>query len=237
MPKQPSSPTGIRPARRQANAGKALLDVRRLAAVDMYGRRGGRRRRRLILAGFVLAAIDIPLLGLAIVLAASSAPRVLLGAYLIGVGLNYVPLALHAICLSRAGRLDAELAGAELRRYTAQQLSIAIPLLVLILGAAQFTATRRAPSQSRMRTAKGIRISPGGARRWSARHPWLAPTIWITLVATSVVIGAAVGMRPLPDGEFARGNAVMNQQRLWGPASTPICTIAHKSAAARAPQP
>ena len=241
MAKQPSSPTGIRPTRRQANAGKTLLDVRRLAAVDMYGSRGGRRRRRLILAEFALAAIDIPLLGLAIALAASTVPRVLIGTYLIGAGLNYIPLALHAISLSRAGRLDAELAGAdagaELRRYTARQLFIAIPLLVLILGVLQFTATRRAPSQSRMRTAKGIRISPGGARRWSARHPWLAPTIWITLVATSVVIGAAVGMRPLPDGEFARGNAVMNQQRLWGPASTPICTIAHKSAAARAPQP
>ena len=237
MAKQPSSPTGIRPARRQANAGKALLDVRRLAAVDMYGRRGGRRRRRLILAGFVLAAIDIPLLGLAIVLAASSAPRVLLGAYLIGVGLNYVPLALHAICLSRAGRLDAELAGAELRRYTAQQLSIAIPLLVLILGAAQFTATRRAPSQSRMRTSQGIRTSPGRAGRCSARHPWRALTIWITLVAASVVIGAAAGTRTLPDGESARGNAVMYQHGLWGPASTPICTPAHKSAAIRASQP
>jgi len=133
MPKQPGSPTGIRPTRRQANAGKTLLDVRRLTAVDMYGRRGGRRRHRLILAEFALAAIDIPLLGLAIALAASSVPRVLLGAYLIGVGLNYVPLALHAISLSRAGRLDAELAGAdagaELRRYTAKQLFIAIPLL------------------------------------------------------------------------------------------------------------
>ena len=170
MAKQPSSPTGIRPARRQANAGKALLDVRRLAAVDMYGRRGGRRRRRLILAGFVLAAIDIP-------------------------------------------------------------------LLVLILGAAQFTATRRAPSQSRMRTSQGIRTSPGRAGRCSARHPWRALTIWITLVAASVVIGAAAGTRTLPDGESARGNAVMDQHGLWGPASTPICTPAHKSAAIRASQP
>jgi hypothetical protein len=241
MPKQPGSPTGIGPTRRQADAGKALLDVRRLAAVDMYGSRGGRRRRRLILAEFALAAIDIPLLGLAIVLAASSVPRVLLGAYLIGVGLNYVPLALHAISLSRAGRLDAELAGAdagaELRRHTAKQLFIAIPLLVLILGALQFTATRRAPSQSRMRTTEGIRISLAGAGRWTARHPWLAPTIWITLVAASVVIGTAAGVRPLPDGEFARGNAVLDQQRLWGPASTPICTTARKSAAVRASQP
>ena len=49
--------------RHQAHAGKALTDVRRLVAVDTHGRRGG--RRRLIPADFVLAAIGIPLLGLA----------------------------------------------------------------------------------------------------------------------------------------------------------------------------
>jgi hypothetical protein len=137
---------------RQAHAGKTLIDVRRLAAIDMYGRHGSKRRRRLVLAEFVLAAIDIPLLGLAFVLAASSAPRVLLGAYLIGVGLNFVPLALHAISMSRAGRLGTELAGvdvaAELRRYTAKQLFIGIPLLVLTLGVVQFAVSRRAPSES-----------------------------------------------------------------------------------------
>jgi len=137
---------------RQSHAGKALIDVRRLAAIDMYGRHGSKRRRRLILAEFVLAAIDVPLLGLAIVRAGSSAPRVLLGAYLIGVGLNFVPLALHAISMSRAGRLGTELAdvdvAAELRRYTAKQLFIAIPLLVLTLGVVQFAVSRRAPSES-----------------------------------------------------------------------------------------
>ena len=137
---------------RQAHAGKTLIDVRRLAAIDMYGRHGSKRRRRLVLAEFVLAAIDIPLLGLAIVLAASSAPRVLLGAYLIGVGLNFVPLALHGISMSRASRLGTELAdvdvAAELRRYTAKQLFIGIPLLVLTLGVVQFAVSRRAPSES-----------------------------------------------------------------------------------------
>jgi len=135
----------------QEHTGKTLIDVRRLAAIDMYGRHGSKRRRRLVLAEFVLAAIDIPLLGLTLVLAASSVPRVLLGAYLIGVGLNFVPLALHAISLSRAGRLGTELAGvdvaAELRRYTAKQFLIGIPLLVMILGVAQFATGRRTPSE------------------------------------------------------------------------------------------
>lgn len=131
-----------------AGAGRVLLDVRRLAAVDMYGRRGGMGRRRLVLAEFVLAAIDIPFVGLAVMLAASSAPSVLLGIYLTGVGLNYVPLGLHAVSLARPGRLDAEVAGAdigaELRHYTARQFAIAIPLLVLILGAVQLATCSRA---------------------------------------------------------------------------------------------
>jgi hypothetical protein len=134
---------------RYANASKALIDVRRLAAVDLYGRRGSKRRRRLVLAEFVLAAIDIPLLGVATLLAASSAPWVLFGAYLTGIGLNYIPLALHAISLSRVGKLDAERAGvdagAELRRYAAKQFLIAVPLLVLILGAMQAAVSRSAP--------------------------------------------------------------------------------------------
>lgn len=144
---------------RYANASKALIDVRRLAAVDLYGRRGARRRRRLILAEFVLAAIDIPLLGLATLLAASSAPWVLFGAYLTGIGLNYVPLALHAISLSRAGKLDDELAGvdvgAELRRYAAKQFLISIPLLLLILGAVQFAMSRQTRAAGVRRDSEG----------------------------------------------------------------------------------
>jgi putative ABC transport system permease protein len=57
--------------RGQSNAGRALLDVSRLAAIDMYGRHGSTRRRRLILVEFVLAAIDVPLLGLAMFLQTS----------------------------------------------------------------------------------------------------------------------------------------------------------------------
>jgi hypothetical protein len=137
---------------KQIQTGKALIDVRRLAAVDLYGRRGAKLRRRLVLAEFVLAAIDAPLLGVTILLAASSARWILFGTYLIAIGLNYVPLALHAISLSRPGKLDAELAGvdvgAELRRYAAKQFFLVIPLLVLILGAVQAAVSRRAPSDS-----------------------------------------------------------------------------------------
>jgi hypothetical protein len=43
--------------------------------VNLYFRRGGRARRRLILAEFVLIAIDMPLLALVIGFAASSVRR------------------------------------------------------------------------------------------------------------------------------------------------------------------
>jgi hypothetical protein len=90
----------------------------------MFGRRGAQHRRRLVLAEIVVAAVDVPLVGLAIALAAS-ALWVLFAIYLIGVGLNYVPLALYAVSLARAGQHDTELVGvdvgAELRRYTARQ--------------------------------------------------------------------------------------------------------------------
>src|SRR5215469_15760307 len=81
----------------------------------------------------------------------------------------------------------------------------------------------RAPSQSRMRTSRGIRISPGGVGRWSARHPWRALLIWFAFVASCVAIRAATGTSTLSNGsvgESARGYAVMNQYGqggLWGP--------------------
>ena len=64
------------------------------------------------------------------------------------------------------------------------------------------------------------RISPGRIGRWSASHPWRALIIWFAFVAACVALGAVTGTRTLSDGavgESARGNAVMDQQGLWGP--------------------
>ena len=64
------------------------------------------------------------------------------------------------------------------------------------------------------------RVSTGSIGRWSASHPWRALIIWFGFVAACVAIGAATGTTTLSDGavgESAGGNAVMNQQGLWGP--------------------
>ena len=87
------------------------LDVRRLAAVDMYGTAGTQWRRRVITGEFMAGAIGCFALGLWVAFTAEAFGWQLFGAWLTGVGVNYLALVLHAVALSRSGALDAELAG------------------------------------------------------------------------------------------------------------------------------
>src|SRR5262249_45796205 len=66
---------------------------------------------------------------------------------------------------------------------------------------------------------RALRVSPGRIGRWSARHPWLALTIWVTFVAGCVAAGAAAGTSILSSGsvgQSARGADVMARQGLPG---------------------
>jgi hypothetical protein len=116
------------------------VDVRRLAAVDMYGL-GTPLRRRVILVEFVLGATVGVALGVLAILIAPGPRGWLFGVWLTGVCLNYVPLAIHAARLHRPGVLEAELAGVdiprELRHYTVVQLWILVPLLMVVLDLIQ----------------------------------------------------------------------------------------------------
>jgi hypothetical protein len=117
------------------------LDVRRMAAVDMYGVRGTTLRRRVILAEFIGGAAAMVLVGVWCVFGTNSVGWQVLGIVSIGVGLNYLPLAVHAVALSRPGALDAELNGVDLagegRYYTAAQFWIFVPLLLVVLAIRQ----------------------------------------------------------------------------------------------------
>jgi len=66
---------------------------------------------------------------------------VILGVWLVGAGVNYLPLALHAQSLSRPGALEAELSNVdvrrELRRAGVWQLWIAVPFAVAIAALVQ----------------------------------------------------------------------------------------------------
>jgi hypothetical protein len=110
----------------------AGMTVRRLAALDMYGTRGTARRRRIILAEFVVGVIAMVAFGAWLLTASGSVAGRAFALWLIGAGLNYAPLAVRASMLSRPGALEAELSdvdtGRELRRYSLFQLWILVPL-------------------------------------------------------------------------------------------------------------
>jgi hypothetical protein len=76
-----------------------LLNVRRLAALDLYGTTGSARRRRLIRAEFIIGAAGCTLLG-ALALMSGSGWAIVLGGWLVATGMNYLPLAISAQSLS-----------------------------------------------------------------------------------------------------------------------------------------
>ena len=124
------------------------MNVRRLAAIDMYGVAGTMRRRRIIVSEFVIGFIAMITIGTSMLVVANGGWQIF-GAWFIGAGLNYLPLSVHAIDLIRPGVLDEELADvdirAELRRYTVLQLWVFVPLALVVLAVAQ--SRRRAPTQ------------------------------------------------------------------------------------------
>jgi hypothetical protein len=115
------------------------VDVKRFAALDMHGARGTTRRRRVILAEFIIGAAAMVALGVWFVIGVPGLGYHILGIWVIGAGLNYVPLAAYAVSLSRAGALEAELAGVdtsqELRRYSVRQVWLLVPLSLVAMAA------------------------------------------------------------------------------------------------------
>jgi hypothetical protein len=109
-----------------------LPDPRRLAAADMYGTHGSLLRRRIIRAEFIAGVIGCSGLGILTLLWGSG--WLIVGVWLIGVGANYLPLAVEAHRLSRPGALERQMAGhntrGELRWAGKSQLWIALPFAV-----------------------------------------------------------------------------------------------------------
>jgi hypothetical protein len=107
------------------------VDVRRLAAIDMYGARGSRRRAQVIRIEFVTGALAITAFGCWLATRASGPAGWLLAIWILGIGINYVPLAAWAHALRAPAELRVELSGVdtarELRRYGVRQLWILVP--------------------------------------------------------------------------------------------------------------
>ncbi|MEV5208640.1 hypothetical protein AB0K35_14305 [Micromonospora sp. NPDC053740] len=123
------------------------MNVRRLAAIDMYGSRGTTRRRRIILAEFLVGVVLMVTWGCWLLASANGFGTRAFGLWLVGAGLNYAPLSLYALALMRPGALDSELTGVdtngELRRYTVLQLWVFVPLALVVFAIRDALARRR----------------------------------------------------------------------------------------------
>jgi hypothetical protein len=106
----------------------------------MHGTRGTRRRRLIILVEFGLGALGCALLG-AWVLTWGGAVGLVLGIWLLGLGANYVCLTWHVVSLWPAGKLEVELANADLRaelhHYTRAQIWVLAPYWIAGLALVQ----------------------------------------------------------------------------------------------------
>ncbi|WP_430501662.1 hypothetical protein ACQRWP_08920 [Micromonospora trifolii] len=124
------------------------MNVRRLAAIDMHGSRGTTRRRRIILAEFLVGVVLMVAWGIWLLSSSNDLGSRAFGLWLTGAGLNYAPLSAYALALMRPGALDAELAGVdidrELRRYTVLQLWVFVPLSLVVLAIRDALARRKA---------------------------------------------------------------------------------------------
>ncbi|RAO34755.1 hypothetical protein ONO23_02485 [Micromonospora noduli] len=114
----------------------------------MYGSRGTTRRRRIILAEFLVGVVVMVTWGVWLLSSSNDLGSRAFALWLTGAGLNYAPLSTYALMLMRPGALDAELAGVdtnlELRRYTVLQLWVFVPLSLVVFTIRDTLARRRA---------------------------------------------------------------------------------------------
>lgn len=108
-----------------------MISIRRLAAVDLAG-----LGPRVIMTEFALGVAGPLVLGILTLLRSASFHGRLFGAYLLSLSLNYVPLLLHAIRITRDRSVSAELADESsdrrllFRKYRRISLLLLLPLVV-----------------------------------------------------------------------------------------------------------
>ena len=83
------------------------MNVRRLAALDMHGTRDAKRRRRIIRAEFITGAVVMAASGAWLAASSAGLGGRALGLCIIGCGLNYAPLAAHAMFTAAMIRFSA----------------------------------------------------------------------------------------------------------------------------------
>ena len=121
-----------------------VIDIRRLAAVDLAF-----LGSRFILAEFSIGVFGSVGLAVLTLVRSHSLGGTVFGAYLLCLGVNYVPLLVHAIDLVRHGAAKQEIAD-ELperdrmfRKYRRQSLLLLVPLVVPVLAVAQWRSSQQ----------------------------------------------------------------------------------------------
>ena len=123
-----------------------MINVRKLAALDIAF-----LGPKLILAEFSIGVFLSAAIGLLSLKRSHSGWGILVGAYLLSLAVNYVPLLLYAIAIVRQRSAQEEVArevadrNRSLRRYRRQSLLLLIPFAVPILAFAQERQKAREP--------------------------------------------------------------------------------------------
>ena len=123
----------------------AIINIRKLVALDIIFHGSKFILAEFAFGVFASAALGFVILYLGLAVMHVSDPRqcLIVGCYILSLGINYVPLLLYAIQIARQGSAQEEVAF-ELtqkarygRKYTAQSLLVLLPLVVPVLAIAQ----------------------------------------------------------------------------------------------------
>ncbi len=125
-----------------------MINVRKLAAIDLQF-----LGPKIILTEFGLGVVGSAALGLLTIRTGiqrfHSRPMIVFGAYLFLLGINYVPLLIHAICMVHDGSALNEIAGelrdkgTAFRKYRRQSLWLLVPVVVPMAAIVQALQRRR----------------------------------------------------------------------------------------------
>jgi hypothetical protein len=115
-----------------------VLNPRKLAAIDIAF-----LGSRIIIAEYAIGVLLSVTLGILTLLRAVSHWQLALGVYLILLGVNYVPMLVYAIAISKRGSAHAEIEdeltdkGCAMAKYRRQSVFLLVPLVVAITALRQ----------------------------------------------------------------------------------------------------
>jgi hypothetical protein len=126
-----------------------VIDPRKLAAIDIAF-----LGCKFTITEFGTAAFLCPALGVFVLYRGHSPWQIALGLYLISLGMNYLPMLLYAVAITRSRSARAELGeelddkGRAMRKYRRQSLFLLVPLFVVAVALREARRTARSPGTS-----------------------------------------------------------------------------------------